>query len=285
MEGEITAIEYSPDGRFLAAGDNCGKITVLKVDNDKKNEEKWVPYFLYQSHEPELDYLKSVGIDAKINKLKFCNTGGGTNIILSTNDKTIKMWKICPKQSYSCDARKRIERQETDTTEDTAGFSDETTSVKTAVSGTEVESDDEVEDVTPSPSGSLHASLKRSFSNAHAYHIDSLDVNMDGETFLTADDLRINWWNMEVPDTAFTVVDIKPDNMEDLTEVITSAQFNPTDASYLIFSSSRGSIKGVDCRANALANKYSQVFKDAKPAPLHAKPFISDILQSVSSAT
>lgn len=39
------------------------------------------------------------------------------------------------------------------------------------------------------------------------------------------------------------MVDIKPDNMEELTEVITSVQFHPFNCSLLTFSSSRGAIK------------------------------------------
>jgi serine/threonine-protein phosphatase 2A regulatory subunit B len=39
----------------------------------------------------------------------------------------------------------------------------------------------------------------------------------DGETYISADDLRINLWNLEVSDQSFNIVDIKPVNMEDLT--------------------------------------------------------------------
>ncbi len=38
------------------------------------------------------------------------------------------------------------------------------------------------------------------------------------ETFISADDLRVNLWNLNVNDQSFNVVDIKPANMEDLTE-------------------------------------------------------------------
>jgi hypothetical protein len=39
----------------------------------------------------------------------------------------------------------------------------------------------------------------------------------DCETYISADDLRINLWNLEVSDQSFNIVDIKPVNMEDLT--------------------------------------------------------------------
>ena len=65
----------------------------------------------------------------------------------------------------------------------------------------------------------LAARCKRVFANAHTYHINSISVNSDQETFLSADDLRINLWNLEITEQSFNMVDIKPTNMEDLTEV------------------------------------------------------------------
>ena len=53
----------------------------------------------------------------------------------------------------------------------------------------------------------------------HSYHINSISINSDCETFVSADDLRVNLWNMNVENQSFNIVDIKPDNMEDLTEV------------------------------------------------------------------
>jgi serine/threonine-protein phosphatase 2A regulatory subunit B len=41
----------------------------------------------------------------------------------------------------------------------------------------------------------------------------------DDETFLSADDLRVNLWNLSINDQSFNIVDMKPSNMEELTEV------------------------------------------------------------------
>lgn len=48
------------------------------------------------------------------------------------------------------------------------------------------------------------ATLKRSFANAHAYHVNSLSVNADGQTFISADDLRINLWSLECNNQSFS---------------------------------------------------------------------------------
>lgn len=45
---------------------------------------------------------------------------------------------------------------------------------------------------------------RKIYSNAHAYHINSLSVNSDGETYISADDLRINLWNLGVSDQSFS---------------------------------------------------------------------------------
>lgn len=36
------------------------------------------------------------------------------------------------------------------------------------------------------------------------------------ETFLSADDLRINIWNLEVSNRCFKIIDLRPVDMEDL---------------------------------------------------------------------
>ena len=48
----------------------------------------------FQSHEPEFDYLKSLEIEEKINKVRWCRSVGSSKVLLSTNDKTIKLWKV-----------------------------------------------------------------------------------------------------------------------------------------------------------------------------------------------
>jgi hypothetical protein len=68
------------------------------------------------------------------------------------------------------------------------------------------------------------ATPKRVYGNGHSYHINSIGVNCDGETFLSADDLHINLWHLHANDAAFKIVDIKPADMEELSEVITGTR-------------------------------------------------------------
>jgi serine/threonine-protein phosphatase 2A regulatory subunit B len=48
----------------------------------------------FQSHEPEFDYLKSLEIEEKINKVRWVRSSNNTKHIIATNDKTIKLWKV-----------------------------------------------------------------------------------------------------------------------------------------------------------------------------------------------
>ncbi len=45
---------------------------------------------------------------------------------------------------------------------------------------------------------------RRVYANAHTYHINSIAVNSDQETFISTDDLRINLWHLEQSDQSFS---------------------------------------------------------------------------------
>lgn len=55
----------------------------------------------------------------------------------------------------------------------------------------------------------VEATPKRVFSNAHTYHINSISLNSDQETFLSADDLRINLWHTEITNQSFSKIENK----------------------------------------------------------------------------
>jgi serine/threonine-protein phosphatase 2A regulatory subunit B len=99
---------------------------------------------------------------------------------------------------------------------------------------------------------------RRTYANAHAYHINSISVNSDGETFISSDDLRINLWNLNIQDQSFNIVDIKPANMEELTEVITAAEFHPQSCNWFMYASSKGTIKLADMRESALCDVHAK---------------------------
>ena len=121
---------------------------------------------------------------------------------------------------------------------------------------------------------------RKIYANAHAYHINSLSVNSDGETYISADDLRINLWNLGISDQSFNIVDIKPVNMEELTEVITAAQFHPVHCNELVYSSSKGTIKLADMRESALCDRHAKLFEEEEDQA--NRSFFSEIISSIS---
>ncbi len=65
----------------------------------------------FQSHEPEFDYLKSLEIEEKINKVRWCRSSNNTRMLLSTNDKTVKLWKVRVAGGTEAERRGRVARR------------------------------------------------------------------------------------------------------------------------------------------------------------------------------
>ncbi|EFA78172.1 protein phosphatase 2A regulatory subunit [Heterostelium album PN500] len=104
----VSAIEFDNTGDYIAAGDRGGRVVLFERSYDKqasqsgkKKDNKLPEYRFYsefQSHEPEFDYLKSLEIEEKINKIKWCPKQNDAHFLLTTNDKTIKLWKVYEKK-------------------------------------------------------------------------------------------------------------------------------------------------------------------------------------------
>ncbi|GAX82314.1 hypothetical protein CEUSTIGMA_g9743.t1 [Chlamydomonas eustigma] len=283
----ISAVEFDHDGLHLATGDRGGRVVLFERVNpnargpgmDQRQpapiprsaafEYRYMTEF--QSHEPEFDYLKSLEIEEKINKVRWCRSSSNTRMLLSTNDKTVKLWKVYEKKVSSL-ANFNIENR---------GVANSGARVN-AISHPRLARDLHLPKVT-STEVLLAARCKKVYANAHTYHINSVSVNSDQETFLSADDLRVNLWNLNVTEQSFNLVDIKPSNMEDLTEVITSAQFHPSHCNILAYSSSKGCIRLADMRSAALCDRHAKAFEEVESQA--NKSFFSEIIASISDIT
>ncbi|OAY53131.1 serine/threonine protein phosphatase 2A 55 kDa regulatory subunit B beta isoform isoform X1 [Manihot esculenta] len=308
----ISAIEFDKSGDHLATGDRGGRVVLFERTDTKdhggsrRDLERMDypisrhPEFRYktefQSHEPEFDYLKSLEIEEKINKIRWCQTANGALFLLSTNDKTIKFWKVQEKKV------KKISDMNVDPSKavgnGSVASSSNSNSAKPYLANggwPEKSYGYPSNDLTFPPGGisslrlpvvvtsnetSLVARCRRVYAHAHDYHINSISNNSDGETFISADDLRINLWNLEISNQSFNIVDVKPANMEDLTEVITSAEFHPNHCNMLAYSSSRGSIRLIDLRQSALCDSHAKLFEEQE-AP-GSRSFFTEIIASIS---
>ncbi|KAG0538340.1 hypothetical protein BDA96_03G227300 [Sorghum bicolor] len=290
----ISAIEFNKSGHHLATGDRGGRVVLFERTDVKdhacrKDAEKADysisrhPEFRYktefQSHEPEFDYLKSLEIEEKINQIKWCQAANGALFLLSTNDKTIKFWKVQEKKVKKV-SEMNLDRSAAPANGSPGGVGYLSPSLSNGNALKPGGFPLLRLPVITSQETSLAASCRRVYAHAHDYHINSISNNSDGETFISADDLRINLWNLEISNQSFNIIDVKPTNMEDLTEVITSAEFHPTHCNTLAYSSSKGSIRLVDLRQSALCDTHSQIFEQHE-AP-GSRSFFTEIIASIS---
>ncbi|XP_025051120.1 protein phosphatase 2, regulatory subunit B, gamma isoform X2 [Alligator sinensis] len=259
----ISTVEFNHTGELLATGDKGGRVVIFQREPESKNEPysqgEYNVYSTFQSHEPEFDYLKSLEIEEKINKIKWLPQQNAAHSLLSTNDKTIKLWKIT----------ERDKRPEGYNLKDEEGKLKDLSTV-TSLQVPVLKPMDLMVEVTP----------RRIFANGHTYHVNSISVNSDCETYMSADDLRINLWHLAITDRSFNIVDIKPANMEDLTEVITASEFHPHHCNLFVYSSSKGSLRLCDMRASALCDKHSKLYEE--PEDPSNRSFFSEIISSVS---
>ena len=111
-------------------------------------------YSTFQSHEPEFDYLKSLEIEEKINKIRWLRRRNASNFLLSTNDKTIKLWKVSERD-------RRIDGY--NLKDDSGQLLKDPNSVTSL----------RVPILRPMDL-MVEASPRRIFANAHTYHINSI---------------------------------------------------------------------------------------------------------------
>ncbi|KAL5725066.1 Serine/threonine protein phosphatase 2A 55 kDa regulatory subunit B beta isoform [Ranunculus cassubicifolius] len=301
----ISTIDFDKTGDYLATGDRGGRVVIFektdasisgrhsrkgleKLDNSIKKRPEYRYKTEFQSHEPEFDYLKSVEIEEKINKVRWCSSLNGSLFVLSTNDKTIKLWKVTEnkvKQVREIDHDPHVSSEnallgQNSFVEQEHGIS--------ATNGYRLEWKNKT------PSSMSHENLteianvgdgasarcRRVYAHAHDYNVNSISNNSDGELFVSADDLRINLWNTEISNQCFNIIDMKPRNMEDLTEVITAAEFHPMYCNILAYSSSRGYVRVVDMRKSALCDQHARILQDHDVQG--SKSFFTEIVASIS---
>ncbi|CAJ0642329.1 6440_t:CDS:2, partial [Entrophospora sp. SA101] len=165
----ISTVEFDHTGDYLATGDKGGRVVLFERNEGKKGCE-YKFYTEFQSHEPEFDYLKSLEIEEKINKIKWY--------------KTIKLWKVFEKS-----LKVVAENNLSDGLKPQNGKIQNLRLPKLAQHDT-----------------IIAAVPRKVYANAHAYHINSISINSDGETYISADDLRINLWNLNISDQSFSIL-------------------------------------------------------------------------------
>ncbi|KAA8588909.1 hypothetical protein FQN60_010254, partial [Etheostoma spectabile] len=77
----ISTVEFNHTGELLATGDKGGRVS----KSEPFSQGEYNVYSTFQSHEPEFDYLKSLEIEEKINKIRWLPQQNAAQFLLSTN--------------------------------------------------------------------------------------------------------------------------------------------------------------------------------------------------------
>uniref|UniRef100_A0A8C1JA13 Protein phosphatase 2, regulatory subunit B, alpha b n=1 Tax=Cyprinus carpio TaxID=7962 RepID=A0A8C1JA13_CYPCA len=85
----ISTVEFNHSGELLATGDKGGRVVIFQQETENKSQpqcrSEYNVYSTFQSHEPEFDYLKSLEIEEKINKIRWLPQKNAAQFLLSTN--------------------------------------------------------------------------------------------------------------------------------------------------------------------------------------------------------
>lgn len=88
--------------------------------------------------------------------------------------------------------------------------------------------------------------LCETFTDVHRYHINSISQSADSESLISSDDTTVTMWNIErsahstqnrdgennqCSNVYYKLIDKAPKKIQELNEVITHAQFHPTEPS------------------------------------------------------
>lgn len=115
----------------------------------------------------------------------YTKIGAGSSRLTLRTDKTIKLWKVFDKQIkvVSSNNHHDDKQQPLPTPINPAALRLPSMQIQDRI---------------------VAAVPRKVYQNAHAYHVNSISINSDGETFISGDDLRINLWNLNISDQSFS---------------------------------------------------------------------------------
>ena len=240
----VSTIEFSPNGEFLAAGDYGGRVVLFKKHQSDQSKVDFKFWTEFASHEREFDCLRSMEVEEKINVVKFIHEPTDKlTMLLTTNDKTIKLWKTAQRIFPPFD-----DDEEED---DHMNYQDRIT---------------------------MFPELKQTYGSNHAYPIHSMCTMGDMETFLSADFLKINLWNFDYSETCHNLLEW---NVEESKELITCVESRDKSDHQFMYGSSIGTIRLCDIRSTKKCSGADLTFynetKYSNPQCQESFPSISSI--------
>jgi len=128
--------------------------------------------------------------------------------------------------------------------------------------------------------------LCKEYSKGHQrFFIHSLSSISDGETFISSDELMLNMWHLERPDSHFCLIDDLPeqDDMVEVNRIITSAKADPELCYRFLYTTSVNEVNICDLRARCMQNRPQLILQSAIKAS-NMSPEVSRELQCITDA-
>lgn len=213
-EDQLTSISFDTTGKYLAVGDNFGRVIVF---NRRESEKTGQPEYQFitemRAQQDDFDVLRSEKIFPRIVDIKWLKSPGESLNFLTASEKNINLCKLSHK-------KKRYF-----TPKNTPQSSPDKLIMP-------------VSQVDDAPTWTY--SIMRQYPKLHSHTINSLSVNPNGISFLSSDDLSIFMWNIDLGVKAYHLFEFKALADEDISEVVTSSQFCPTNESLFLFTTNKG---------------------------------------------
>lgn len=102
--------------------------------------------------------------------------------------------------------------------------------------------------------------LRRIFSSVVTSHINALSVSPNSDLFLISDDFSVIQWWLEDHTHSFMLVDIRPNQLSDVVEVISTSCFHATSQSIFAYGTSKGCVRLCDTRARTISDRGTASF-------------------------
>lgn len=117
--------------------------------------------------------------------------------------------------------------------------------------------------------------VRKNFTHASNYHINSVCMAPGSEQFVISDDLTIAQWWVEDNTVAHMLVDLQPHNLSDIVETICSADLDNTTGSLITFGTNYGKVKCIDPRISATCDTTDLVMTKPNPLQIESVKFMS----------
>ena len=253
-DDHISSIAFDMKGRHLAVGDSFGRVIVFERQAQAESGVEFGFLTEMRAHVESFDVLRSETDSPRIVDIKWLRSMGSSLVFLTATEKSINLCKAGLRQ-------------------------------KKVYKPLNAQAERAQELLVPRPrvddKHTWQHTISRTYPKLHNNLIHSISVCANEINFLSSDELSIFMWHVEKELKAFPLVEFKNAMTEEVTEVITSSQYSPTQESIFLFSTNKGA-RLCDNRKSLSSSRQTVRFEELS-SPVK-KNLFTDALAFVSSA-